>query len=94
MEAVWKTVRIVACVLAGVGVALACAGFVLSGFDARVFSATIDRGMVTLGGTVIDDPGALPGISTLAEMGRVEYGGSAGEEIAEETPAASEADEK
>ncbi|MDO5043138.1 MAG: hypothetical protein Q4D92_06465 [Slackia sp.] len=76
MKAIWKTV---ACALIGVGLVLAFAGFALSGFDARVFSTTIDRGTVTLGGTVIDDPDALPGISTIAEMGRIEYGASSSE---------------
>ncbi|MBS6940843.1 MAG: hypothetical protein KH142_05075 [Slackia piriformis] len=80
MKAIWKTVRIVACFLIGAGLVLSIAGFALAGFDGRVFSATIDRGTVTLGGTVVDDPSMLPIVSTIAEMGSIEYGVSAGDE--------------
>lgn len=82
MKTIWKTVRIVACALIGVGLVFSIAGFALAGFDGRVFSATIDRGTVTLGGTVVDDPSMLPIVSTMAEIGSIEYGVSAGDESA------------
>lgn len=81
MKAIWKTARYVACALVGVGVVLSLAGFALSGFDPRVFSATVDRGTVSFGGTVVENPENLPFISTLAEMGSVEYGVSTDEEV-------------
>ena len=74
MKSTWKTVRYVACALMAVGIVSALAGFSLAGFDPRVFSATIDRGTVTLGGTQVDDPDDLPLIAWIAEMGRIEYG--------------------
>lgn len=74
MKAIWKTARYVACALMGLGVVLSLAGFALSGFDSRIFSASIDRGTVVFGGVVVENPDNLPLISTLAEMGRVEYG--------------------
>lgn len=96
MKAVWRTVRIVACALVVAGLVLAFAGFALSGFDGRVFSATIDRGTVTLGGTVVDDTDALPVISAIAEMGRIEYGASDDEGVGEgpQAPEAPEAPEE
>lgn len=94
MKAVWRTVRIVACVLIAAGLVLAFAGFALSGFNPRVFSAAIDRGTVTLGGTVVDDTDALPVISAIAEMGRIEYGASSSGDAAEpEAPEAPESPE-
>ena len=81
MKEIWKTSRRVACVLAWLGIVLSLAGFALSGFDPRVFSATVDRGTVSLGGTVVENPENLPFISTLAEMGSVEYGVSSDEEV-------------
>lgn len=80
MKAIWKIARYVACALMGIGVVLSLAGFVLSGFDPRVFSASVDRGTVVFGGVVVENPDDLPLISTLAEMGRVEYGASFDEE--------------
>lgn len=74
MKAIWKTARYVACALMGLGIVLSLAGFALSGFDSRIFSASIDRGTVVFGGVVVENPDNLPLISTLAEMGRVEYG--------------------
>lgn len=81
MKEIWKTSRRVACVLAGLGIVLSLAGFALSGFDPRVFSAKVDRGMVSFGGTIVENPENLPFISTLAEMGSVEYGVSSDEEV-------------
>lgn len=74
MKAIWKTARYVACALMGLGIVLSLAGFALSGFDSRIFSVSIDRGTVVFGGVVVENPDKLPLISTLAEMGRVEYG--------------------
>lgn len=81
MKEIWKTSRRVACVLAGLGIVLSLAGFALSGFDPRVFSAKVDRGTVSFGGTIVENPKNLPFISTLAEMGSVEYGVSTDEEV-------------
>lgn len=81
MKEIWKTSRRVACVLAGLGIVLSLAGFALSGFDPRVFSAKVDRGTVNFGGTIVENPENLPFISTLAEMGSVEYGVSTDEEV-------------
>ena len=81
MKEIWKTSRRVACVLAGLGIVLSLAGFALSGFDPRVFSAKVDRGTVIFGGTIVEYPENLPFISTLAEMGSVEYGVSTDEEV-------------
>lgn len=81
MKEIWKTSRRVACVLAGLGIVLSLAGFALSGFDPRVFSAKVDRGTVSFGGTIAENPENLPFISTLAEMGSVEYGVSSDEEV-------------
>lgn len=81
MKEIWKTSRRVACVLAGLGIVLSLAGFALSGFDPRVFSAKVDRGTVSFGGTIVENSENLPFISTLAEMGSVEYGVSTDEEV-------------
>ena len=81
MKEIWKTSRRVACVLAGLGIVLSLAGFALSGFDPRVFSAKVDRGTVSFGGTIVENLENLPFISTLAEMGSVEYGVSTDEEV-------------
>lgn len=81
MKEIWKTSRRVACVLAGLGIVLSLAGFALSGFDPRVFSAKVDRGTVSFGGTIVENSENLPFISTLAEMGSVEYGVSSDEEV-------------
>ena len=81
MKEIWKTSRRVACVLAGLGIVLFLAGFALSGFDPRVFSAKVDRGTVSFGGTIVENPENLPFISTLAEMGSVEYGVFTDEEV-------------
>ena len=56
MKEIWKTSRRVACVLAGLGIVLSLAGFALSGFDPRVFSAKVDRGTVSFGGTIVENP--------------------------------------
>ena len=81
MKEIWKTSRRVACVLAGLGIVLSLAGFALSGFDPRVFSAKVDRGPVSFGGTIVENPENLPFISTLAGMGSVEYGVSSDAEV-------------
>lgn len=81
MKEIWKTSRRVACVLVGLGIVLSLAGFALSGFDPRVFSAKVDRGTVSFGGRIVENPENLPFISTLAEMGSVEYGVSSDEEV-------------
>ena len=80
MKEIWKTSRRVACVLAGLGIVLSLAGFALWVRPARA-SATVDRGTVSFGGTVVENPENLPFISTLAEMGSVEYGVSSDEEV-------------
>ena len=46
-----------------------------------MFSAKVDRGTVSFGGTIVENPENLPFISTLAEMGSVEYGVSTDEEV-------------
>ena len=60
--------------LVALGVVLAAIGYVASGFDPNVFSAQIDipEGTVTLSGTVVEDPSALPLIRQIAGLGGVD----------------------
>ena len=82
MKEIWKTSRRVACVLAGLGIVLSLAGFALSGFDPRVFSAKVDRGTVSFGGTIVENPENLPrSFRRLPRWGSVEYGVSSDEEV-------------
>ncbi len=82
MKEIWKTSRRVACVLAGLGIVLSLAGFALSGFDPRVFSAKVDRGTVSFGGTIVENPEKPATVHFDAcRDGSVEYGVSSDEEV-------------
>ena len=72
MGQVRKTMHLVAAALAVAGIVLMAAGFTLSGFDLRVFSVSVDRGAVVLGGREVADPDSVPLLGTLAEWGRME----------------------
>lgn len=72
MEQIGSMTRRVAAVLAAAGIALMAVGFVLSGFDVRVFSMTLDRGRVELGGVEVENPERLPFVGALAALGTLE----------------------
>lgn len=72
MEKAQKMMGRVAAILAALGLTLMAAGFVLSGLDWRVFSASVDRGAVALGGVEVEDPEDVPLLGLLATMGKVE----------------------
>lgn len=97
MEKAQKMMGRVAAILAALGLTLMAAGFVLSGLDWRVFSASVDCGAVTLGGVEVEDPEDVPLLGLLATMGKVEVNVPAAPEapaasaapVASEAPAAS-----
>ncbi len=72
MRNVHKTTYRVAAALAAVGLVLMAGGFALSGFDVRVFSASVDRGEVTLGGREVEHPERVPLLGWMAVLGTVE----------------------
>ncbi|MCI8451791.1 MAG: hypothetical protein HFJ74_04725 [Eggerthellaceae bacterium] len=47
-------------------------GFALSGCDVRVFTASVDRGTVMLGGVEVENPEQVPLLGWMASMGKVE----------------------
>lgn len=73
MKSAWKTLCVVAALLVAVGAVLVGAGYCMSGFDARVFSAQVDRGKIVLGGEAVPDDVKLPLLSWIAEAGSVDY---------------------
>lgn len=93
MEKAQKMMGRVAAILAALGLTLMAAGFVLSGLDWRVFSASVDRGAVTLGGVEVEDPEDVPLLGLLATMGKVEVNVPAAPEapVAPAAPVAPEA---
>ncbi len=72
MEKAQKMMGRAAAILAALGLTLMAAGFVLSGLDWRVFSASVDRGAVTLGGVEVEDSEDVPLLGLLATVGKVE----------------------
>lgn len=65
--------------LIAVGVVLAALGFVLSGFDPEVFTASYDVriGVLELGGVEVEDASGLPLLGQLLELGDIEIGSRA-----------------
>ena len=67
MRQVRKTMHCVAAALAVAGLVLMASGFALS-----VFTASVDRGAVMLGGVEVENPEQVPLLGWMASMGRVE----------------------
>lgn len=72
MRQVRKTMHCVAAALAVAGLVLMASGFALSGCDVRVFTASVDRGAVMLGGVEVENPEQVPLLGWMASMGKVE----------------------
>lgn len=73
MKRSWKVFYAVSGGLVAAGIVVMLAGLVASGFDARVFTASIDRGTVTLGGEAVENPGEIPLLDRFAsEVGAID----------------------